>query len=222
MTFQNNGLPPIEQLPTEKLYEEIAQYLKTSRSYYFQFEPREPIDEAVLRVFESSDNEYFRNKIREALCFFLHRERLFDQKFPLVICILDLVSETYTTQATDFLLELARKNAFPKFTDSCQLQLKSKVLSILMKFPLTQVQLKELIDRNISNPNFSEICLAGAIRLIPQIDMFADYLSKALQIYAFNRSRLRLDRAFIAFLAEIGQDGWRQWGSKIINPKFLN
>jgi hypothetical protein len=207
---------PIARLSTERLFEEVDQYLKTLRSDYFRYEPYEDRGEAILREFESSNDEHLRNNIREALCLFLQRERFFELDFILAMRVLDLVSETKATQSMDFLLDLARKDKFPGFTSGNQLRLKSKILSILMKFPLTQVQLRELIEHNISTPGLAEICLTGTIRLVPRIETFIEYLSKALSLCTAGFSKTRLDRSFIALLAEIGRTTWMQRGPDIM------
>ncbi|HLP45136.1 MAG TPA: hypothetical protein VK186_27130 [Candidatus Deferrimicrobium sp.] len=180
------------RLPLERIYEEIMHYLKTRRSRYFKFKPSELREEAILRVFRNTSSENLRNKFRQAIYLCLAREKLFTGKFRVTSRLIDLAREMKVNQAEGILVELARAPDESFVSAKESMILKNQAIETLIEFDISKAVLKEIIDNNIFNPNYTEICLIASTKLIPRYDSFLDYFPIALSIYQEHPDKINL------------------------------
>ena len=212
---EKNNTTPIEDLSTEDIFEEIIQYLKTLKSEYFKYNPREPREDAILRIFEDTTDEHLKNKLRKAMYLCLEREKLLRNDPKLILQLLNLVDEMRVTQAKNILLKLANMKEFPGISPLSTKQLKRKIFSILRKFDIPEKDLKDIVDNNITDPLYTEICLIASAQLHPKVGSFKDNLPIAVKVYKSNPKKVRLSSVFRTFLHKVGEDVWNLLGGSV-------
>lgn len=200
----------------ETIYEEIVQYLKTCRSKIFDFDPREPREEVILRTFEPTGDERLKNKLRQAVYIAFEREELFSHGYEFIWRLLVLADEMKVTQAKNILLELARTHDFPGMPAGDKARLKNHIIAVLLKFDIPKEALKDIIDNNISDPDYTEICLGASTLLIPRFDSFVKYFPIALRQYRRYPRKVSLESVLRVCLDCIGKALWQDRGDQLL------
>ncbi|HLP44994.1 MAG TPA: hypothetical protein VK469_03570 [Candidatus Kapabacteria bacterium] len=197
----------IYKLPVETIYEEIIKYLKTRRSRYFNFVSKELREEAILKVFKNTSSEKFKNKLRQAIYLCLARENLFTGKLRITSRLIDLAKEMRVTQVEGILVELARAPELSFISPRESVILKNQAIETLIEFDISKEVLKEIIDNNIFNPNYTEICLIASTKLIPRFDSFLEYFPIALSLCQDHPEKIDLSSVLKVGLLVMG-DGF--------------
>jgi len=174
------GWPSVDDNRIESLLEDLHDWLATGLSKRFHTVPGEDRVDGVLRAFDSFQTERERNALRLAVY------RCLDQlqsltNVRLITDLLTLVDELRVTRAKPLLASWATMPAFIQLRERDGKRLKRKLLSVLFKFDLDPELLRMLLDVNLTNPAYTEVCLTAYLNAATNVKLFIDQFHLALR-----------------------------------------
>ena len=215
--IMNTALSRLDGLTDERTYEEIIQYLRTGMSEYFENNPKEPIEEAILQVFDETGSELLRNKLRLGVAKCFERPDLFNEPLSLIFRLLRLVEEMRVTQVTETLLRLVTSPLSQILgKEEKSKKVKERIISVLLALNVSGKSIRDIIYCNIIDPSYTEICMAAAAKTSSWMDDFLYFLPTALYLNEMYPDKVPLHNVLKAFLYSAGKNFWAVRGNEML------
>ncbi len=217
--YANNMRWILDSTP-DRVYEVIATVLKGGHSDYIPTEGKGgPID-AVAAYYSSippgNDAAVIRNRLRVALASYFDREKPFRRDPEIAEPLLKLVKDMEATQALDRLVGLATGAEALGVSPAAEPRLRRLIIHKVLDLGPSDEDIRRIIDGNITNPQFTAICMSAAGRMRSRGSSFREYLPVAIAIWKAHPTVVQLPGVVRVFLCGMDPAYWVHFGKHFL------